>query len=469
MTTKIKFGTDGWRAVIAKEYTIENVARVTLGVAEWLLKNFKNPSVLVGHDCRFNGHIFSETVAKVLCAKGIKVYRDSNFVSTPMVSLGTLNLNASLGIIITASHNPPEYNGYKLKGNFGGPLLPAQIQEVENLIPDNNSILLEQINLSDFEKNNLFAAVDLETMYVQHVEQHFDLAAIRKISNSLAFDAMYGSGQNVIKRILPDVTSMHCEHNPGFKGTAPEPILRNLVPFSQLISQAKEKIKCGLATDGDADRIGLFDKNGNFVDSHHIILLLIKYLVEVKKFSGKVVIAFSVSPKVKKLCEHYGLQYEVTKIGFKYIAEIMLKEDVLLGGEESGGIAIKGHIPERDGIWMGLTIWEYMAKSGKTLEELIEEVYAIVGKFAFERIDLHVTEEVKQKILNNCQKDNYKKFGSLNVNYREDIDGWKYYFDNERWVMIRASGTEPVLRTYAQGSDSKDAFEILKQTHSELL
>ncbi len=469
MTTKIKFGTDGWRAVIAKEYTIENVARVTLGVAEWLLKNFKNPSVLVGHDCRFNGHIFSETVAKVLCAKGIKVYRDSNFVSTPMVSLGTLNLNASLGIIITASHNPPEYNGYKLKGNFGGPLLPAQIQEVENLIPDNNSILLEQINLSDFEKNNLFAAVDLDTMYVQHVEQHFDLAAIRKISNSLAFDAMYGSGQNVIKRILPDVTSMHCEHNPGFKGTAPEPILRNLVPFSQLISQAKEKIKCGLATDGDADRIGLFDKNGNFVDSHHIILLLIKYLVEVKKFSGKVVIAFSVSPKVKKLCKHYGLQYEVTKIGFKYIAEIMLKEDVLLGGEESGGIAIKGHIPERDGIWMGLTIWEYMAKSGKSLEELIEEVYAIVGKFAFERIDLHVTEEVKQKILNNCQKDNYKKFGSLNVNYREDIDGWKYYFDNERWVMIRASGTEPVLRTYAQGSDSKDAFEILKQTHSELL
>jgi len=469
MTTKIKFGTDGWRAVIAKEYTIENVARVTLGVAEWLLKNFKNPSVLVGYDCRFNGHIFSETVAKVLCAKGIKVYRDSNFVSTPMVSLGTLNLNASLGIIITASHNPPEYNGYKLKGNFGGPLLPAQIQEVENLIPDNNSILLEQINLSDFEKNNLFAAVDLETMYVQHVEQHFDLAAIGKISNSLAFDAMYGSGQNVIKRILPDVTSMHCEHNPGFKGTAPEPILRNLIPFSQLISQAKEKIKCGLATDGDADRIGLFDKNGNFVDSHHIILLLIKYLVEVKKFSGKVVIAFSVSPKVKKLCEHYGLQYEVTKIGFKYIAEIMLKEDVLLGGEESGGIAIKGHIPERDGIWMGLTIWEYMAKSGKTLEELIEEVYAIVGKFAFERIDLHVTEEVKQKILNNCQKDNYKKFGSLNVNYREDIDGWKYYFDNERWVMIRASGTEPVLRTYAQGSDSIDAFEILKQTHSELL
>ncbi|GIK69611.1 MAG: phosphoglucomutase/phosphomannomutase family protein [Bacteroidetes bacterium] len=469
MSSKIKFGTDGWRAVIGKEYTVENVARVTLGVATWLKNNFKNPSVVVGHDCRFNGFIFSETVAAVLCANGIKVFRDTRFVSTPMVSLGAVKLNTSLGIIITASHNPPEYSGYKLKGNFGGPLLPAQIQEIEDLIPEKNNLLLEGLQMAEYEKSGLLSSVDLETLYVQHIEKHFDLDAIRSISHSLAFDAMFGSGQNVIKRILPEVTCIHCEHNPGFEGIPPEPILRNLHPFSQLISESEGEIKCGLATDGDADRIGLFDRNGNFVDSHHIILLLIKYLIEVKKMKGKVVIAFSVSPKVKKLCEHYGLQYEVTKIGFKYIAEIMLKEDVVLGGEESGGIAIKGHIPERDGIWMGLTIWEYMAKSGKTLEELIEDVYAIVGKFAYERIDLHVSKEVKQRILSNCKAGKYNQFGPFAITHSEDIDGWKYYLENDCWVMIRASGTEPVLRTYAQGTDSNNALEILKQTHSELL
>ena len=216
-----------------------------------------------------------------------------------------------------------------------------------------------------------------------------------------------------------------------------------------------------MATDGDADRIGLYNGRGEFIDSHHIILLLIHYLVKYKQFTGKVVVAVSTTPKVKKLCEHYGLEYQVTKIGFKWICGIMITEDVLLGGEESGGIAIKGHIPERDGIWMGLTIWEFMAKSGKTLDELIAEVYAVVGSFAYERNDLHISEALKQEVLNNCTNGKYTRFGDYEVRRVETIDGFKFHFDREQWLMIRASGTEPVLRCYAESDTLENARRIL--------
>ncbi len=466
--TKIKFGTDGWRAIIAKEFTVDNVARVTIAASEWLKKNYDKPSVVVGHDCRFAGELFAETTAKVFANAGIKVFLAKDFVSTPMVSLGTKNKKASLGVIITASHNPPSYNGYKLKGSFGGPLLPDNIQEIEDIIPNSNSVDIENISIEDFVKTGLIEYIDLETMYVDHVEKNFDMNAIRNTDLNFAYDAMFGAGQNVMRRLLPDITFLHCDYNPGFEGQAPEPIHKNLIPFSNLITESGD-IDCGLATDGDADRIGLYNGKGEFVDSHHIILLLINYLVTQKKFTGKVVNAFSVTPRVKKMCEYYGLEYQVVKIGFKYIAGIMTTEDVLLGGEESGGIAIKGHIPERDGIWMGLTIWEYMVKSGKTLDQLIEEVYKIVGAFKFERSDMHLKEEVKVAIVENCKNDKYKAFGSYKVARIETIDGWKYFFDNGDWLMIRASGTEPVLRNYAEAETTEKAFAILKAAEKELL
>lgn len=466
--TKIKFGTDGWRAIIAKDFTVDNVARVTIATVEWLKKNFEKPSVVVGHDCRFAGELFAETTAKVFANAGIKVFLAKDFVSTPMISLGAKNKNTSLGIIITASHNPPSYNGYKLKGHYGGPLLPEKIQEIEDIIPDTNTVDVEQLSIADFVKSGLIEYIDLETMYVNHVEKNFDMDAIRNSKMNFAYDAMYGAGQNVMRRLLPDITFLHCDHNPGFEGQAPEPIHKNLLPFSSLISESGD-IDCGLATDGDADRIGLYDSKGNFVDSHHIILLLINYLVKEKKMNGKVVVAFSVSPRIKKLCEHYGLEYQVTKIGFKYIAAIMISEDVLLGGEESGGIAIKGHIPERDGIWMGLTIWEYMAKSGKTLDELIQEVYKIVGEFKFERSDMHLKESVKTGIVDNCKNNKYDTFGPYKVQHIETVDGWKYYFSNDEWMMIRASGTEPVLRNYAEAATTEQAFSILKAVEKTLL
>lgn len=463
--TKIKFGTDGWRAIIAQEFTVDNVARVSIAVADWVKKIFpKDPSIVVGHDCRFAGELFAETAAKIFISKGIKVHLAKGFVSTPMVSLGALRTGSSLGVIITASHNPPSYNGYKLKGSYGGPLLPEDVQVIEDMIPEQAEQI--SIDLKKAEKDDLLNYVDLETMYVQHVEKNFDLEMIRKSGLKLGFDAMYGSGQNVIPRILKDVELLHCDNNPGFHGQAPEPIHKNLIEFSELIKNGD--IDCGLAVDGDADRIGLYNGKGEFIDSHHLILLLIHYLVKYKKFTGKVVVAFSATPKVKKMCEHYGLEYQVVKIGFKWIAGIMIKEDVLLGGEESGGIAIKGHIPERDGIWMGLTIWEYMAKSGKSLDELIAEVYEIVGPFSYDRNDLHISEDLKQKVLAECEAGSYTNFGGMEVRRVETIDGHKFHFDNDQWLMIRASGTEPVLRCYAESDSLDNARKILKACQSTI-
>ena len=465
--TKIKFGTDGWRAIIAKEYTTDNVARVSIAVANWLNKNNDNPSVVIGHDCRFAGELFAETTAKVLASKGVLVKIAKGFVSTPMVSLGVVNEKASLGVVITASHNPPTYNGYKLKGDFGGPLLPNDITAVENRIPDANSVDYNAISMDDLVAEGKVVYVDLEDMYCKHAEESFDLDAINNSDMNFAYDAMFGSGMNAVKRLLPSATLLHCEDNPGFLGTAPEPIHRNLQEFADLMKN--NDLDCGLATDGDADRIGLYDSKGNFVDSHHIILLLIHYMVKYKGMSGKVVTAFSCSVKVEQICKNYGLEQETVQIGFKHIAGKMITEDVLLGGEESGGIATTGHIPERDGIWMGLILFEFMAKSGKSLEDLIAEVYAIVGPFAFERIDLHIDNDTKLRIIEDCKAGKFTQFGKYKVDRIDTTDGFKFFFDEDTWLMIRPSGTEPVLRTYAEASTQEKVFDILADCKATIL
>ena len=241
MTDIIKFGTDGWRAIIAKDFTVANVARVTQATGEWLLKQPSitgKHTIVVGHDCRFGGEMFAETVAKVLATQGVKVLLAKDFVSTPMISLGTVQHKADLGIIITASHNPPSYNGFKLKGSYGGPLIPSKVSEIEHLIPQNSSIEVESISLEELQKKGQVEYVDLEDAYVHHVEKHFDLDAIRNSGLHLAYDAMFGAGQNVMKRLFPDITMLHCEDNPGFLGQAPEPIHKNLIPFSNLIKAA---------------------------------------------------------------------------------------------------------------------------------------------------------------------------------------------------------------------------------------
>lgn len=460
---QIKFGTDGWRAIIAQDFTTDNVNRVTQAVAQWLLNKKTNPVVVIGHDCRYAGKLFLETAAAVFIQKGIKVIYSDVFVSTPMVSMGTLHYQADLGVVITASHNPPTYNGYKLKGSFGGPLLPNDIEDIEKLIPE-TVLDLSHVELAN---NDLFVKADLRSLYNNRVEEYFDLPAIKASNFVWAYDAMYGAGQSTMVELFPEIELLHCEHNPGFTGIAPEPILRNLQEFSQFIKDS-ENISIGLATDGDADRIGLFDSKGNFIDSHHIILLLIHYLVKYKGETGKVITAFSVSEKVKKLCAHYQLEQTTTQIGFKHITGYMLTEDVLLGGEESGGIAVKGHIPERDGIWMGLILWEFMAKTDKSIEELIQEVYDIVGEFKYDRNDLHLTEEQKQRIVAQCNA-GIDAFGPYKVERSETIDGFKYHFSDEQWLLIRASGTEPVLRVYAESATQEKVDQLLKTVTETIL
>ena len=460
----IKFGTDGWRAIIAKEYTVDNVMRVSDATARWM-KQKGYDKVVIGYDCRFAGKMFSEYSAAVFASHGIEVFIDKNFASTPMVSLGVVKKQAHLGIVITASHNPPSYNGYKLKSHYGGPTIPKEIAEIENMIEPVVPELKEEFGY--YQELGMIHYVDLEQMYIDHVKAYFDLQSIKK-GVVLAYDAMYGAGQNVIKRLFPNAYCLHCDYNPSFKGQAPEPIARNLKELSQLIKN-NDSINLGLANDGDADRIGLFDEDGEFVDSHHILLLLLYYMYEFKKETGKVVVSFSVSNKVEKLAKQYGLDYQVTKIGFKYIAEIMIHEDVLIGGEESGGISVKGHIPERDGIWMGLLIMELMAKTGKSLKELIQVIYDKVGPFKFDRDDLHLDEKTKQAVVEKCRKGEIKEIGGMPVIKTETIDGWKYFLDEDTWIMVRPSGTEPVLRIYCQAEDEKKVRQLLDAARETLL
>jgi phosphomannomutase len=453
----IKFGTDGWRAIIAKEYTIDNLIRVSEATGRWMLSK-GHTEVVVGHDCRFGGEMFSQTTAATLATIGIKVSLAKNFVSTPMISLGVLKLQADMGIVITASHNPPEYNGFKLKSAYGGPTIPIEIEEVENMIPEIQSI--EPLPFDSLLQQGLIRYIDLESMYLQHIKSAFDMNLLQQASEGLVYDAMYGAGQNAMRTLFPNAKLLRCDYNPGFHGIAPEPIHKNLLGLSQTLKDNDNYI-IGLANDGDADRIGMYDEDGEFVDSHKILLLLLHYLYHHKNLRGKVIVTFSVTDKMAQLAEKLGLEVEITKIGFKYIAEIMTHEDVLVGGEESGGLAVKGHIPERDGIWCGLLIMEFMAKTGKSLKELINMIYDEVGKFHVERDDHRLSETLKQKTIENCKNQVYQSFGQYQITRMDDLDGYKFFLNNDAWVMIRPSGTEPVLRVYAEATDYETCRSIL--------
>lgn len=458
---KIKFGTDGWRAIIAESYTVDNLRRVSWATAKWMKSKSFN-SVVIGFDCRFGGAMFLEECLKIFAQEGIFVYASPTFVSTPMVSLGVIKLKADMGVVITASHNPPEYNGFKLKSSYGGPTPPHEILEIENLIPDQLSIIDTRID----QWAESFKWVDLESDYLDHVKANFDVFALSQNSH-LAYDAMYGAGQNVMKALFPQMKAFHCEWNPGFNNTPPEPISKNLSEMTHFLKTNPSKY-IGIANDGDADRIAMMDPQGEIIDSHHILLLLLRYLIEYKELKGDVAVSFSVTNKMKKLADHYGLKTHITKIGFKYLAELMLNQDILVAGEESGGLAVKSHIPERDGIWIGLTILDYMAVSGKSINQLISEIYDIVGPFAYDRLDLKLWPEQLNQIKNKLNDHHWTKWGKFEILHTESLDGHKYYFQHDNWLMFRLSGTEPVLRIYAQGRSKEECRDILSAACFEL-
>jgi phosphomannomutase len=457
---KIKFGTDGWQAVIAKDFTITNIIKIAYAASQWLTRKYKDPSAVVGYDCRFAGEMFMEAVAKIFASRGVRVYIPEHFVSTPMVSLGVTKLKAQCGIIITASHNPPEYNGFKLKGEYGGPMLEKDMKDIENLITADYDIDLELLNWNYLLEQGMINYIDLENIYIKQIRDNFDVDRLSVTKFKFAFDAMYGSGQNVFRKLLQGVKLFHCELNPTFMGIPPDPLHKNLHELAEYIWKSK-KIDCAIAVDGDADRLALYDKQGNYVDANHIILLLIHYLAGYRNLKGKVIAGFSCTNRIEKMCGKYKLDVKRVKVGFNDIAHLMLTDEVLICGEESGEIAVGSHIPEKDGIWAGLLIWQWMMETGRSLKQLINEVYDITGNFAFEKMDLSINKNDRNKILEKCQSGYFTSFGTYEVIKTEKLDGHKFFISDEEWLMIRSSGTEPVLRIYAEAKTREAAADII--------
>lgn len=457
---KIKFGTDGWRAVIARDFTIENVAKISLATALWLTRKFRNPIAVVGYDCRFGGEMFMEAVAKILASKGIRVFVSERFVTTPMVSLGVSKLKAQCGIVITASNNSAEFSGYKLRGEHGGPMFDKDIKDVENLITTEVEIDLELLNWNYLLEQGLINYIDLESIYLKEIKDSFNLTAIANSGLKLAFDAMYGSSQNFMRKILPDVMNIHCEVNPSFRGIRPDPLRKNLHELIEVVWD-KKNIDSSIAVDGDGDRLAMLDREAYYYDANHIVLMLIHYLAGYRQIPGTVLVSFSTTTKVEKICRHYGLEVIRTHAGFKESSKIMTEDQILIAAEESGGISIGDNIPEKDALRAGLTIWQWMAESKKSFRELFNEVIGITGHFSFERANIELNRNARNKILEKCGNGTFDRFGRFKVERFEVFDGFKFFFSDNQWLMIRSSGTEPLIRLYAEAENDETAQEII--------
>ncbi len=473
----IKFGTDGWRAVISDTFTFANLRQLAQAIADavasesWLngtangLSPDKN-TMVVGFDTRFLSDRFAVDVARVFAANGFKVYLAQADSPTPVISYAIRNLNAIGGVMITASHNAPRYNGIKLKAAFGGSALPEQCRRVEVYLNDNEA-QARGPNLMDYQQAKdlkLIQRFNPLTAYQEHIRSIIDFDLIAENPQRIVVDSMYGSGRGTISAILQgtgcEVTEVRGEMNPGFGGVHPEPIAKNLGALAGAISMGLGSF--GLATDGDADRIGAMDERGNFVDPHKIMALTLKYLVEKKKLTGAVVRTVSTTRMIDRLAKRYGLIVHETPVGFNHIADYMLNDDVLIGGEESGGISFKGHIPEGDGIIMGLLLVEIIAESGKTLYELVEDLLDDVGPAEYERRDLRLSSPVsKSKMVERLQEDAPQSIDGKKLVEVSTKDGVKYIFEDDSWLLIRPSGTEPVLRVYAEGRSKEMVKEML--------
>jgi phosphomannomutase len=463
----IHFGTDGWRAVISDTFTFNNLRMVAQAIADavssgsWnngtpLSSTIDSVKMVVGFDTRFLSDRYAVDVARVLAANGYTVYLAQGDAPTPAISYAVRNLEAIAGVMITASHNAPRYNGVKLKGSYGGSALQEQCRRVEVYLNDNEE-RGRGPNLMDYEQarsDGLIQRFNPLPAYYEHLRTLINFDTIAENPQRVVVDSMYGSGRGVIKGILQgtgvEVQEIRGEMNPGFGGVHPEPIARYLGALAGAISTNMGNF--GLATDGDADRTGAMDERGNFVDPHKIMALSLRYLVEKRGWSGPVVRTVSTTRMVDRLAERYGLPVYETPVGFNHIADYMLKEEVLIGGEESGGISIKGHIPEGDGILMGLLLLEIVATSGTTLNELVDGLLKDVGPAYYQRNDLRLSHPVaKDRMTNYLINQAPAVIGGEKVGEICKIDGIKYLIADGSWLLIRPSGTEPVLRVYAEG------------------
>jgi alpha-D-glucose phosphate-specific phosphoglucomutase len=453
----IRFGTDGWRAVISETFTFANLRMLAQAIADFILEDNGEKLAVVGFDTRFLSDRYAFEVARVLAGNGIRVLLGSSDAPTPAVSFAVKHHGTAAGVMITASHNAPRYNGVKLKAAFGGSALPEQGRRVEVHLRDNEERARGPI-LADGDaalRDGMIEKFNPAPAYYAHLRELIDLEAICRADPGVVHDPMYGSGRGYIKALLGgvgcQVHEIRGEMNPGFGGIHPEPLGKYLAALAAALQAGFGRV--GLATDGDADRIGAMDGNGRFVDPHRIFALALRYLVETRGLGGTVVRTVSTTRMIDRLCRRYGLKLVETPVGFNHIADHMLAGDVLIGGEESGGISIKGHIPEGDGILMGLLLLEIIARAGKPLETLVDELEADVGPAHYARTDLRLRRPVdKKEMVARLENEAPASIGGVGVAEVSTVDGVKYIMEDDSWLLIRPSGTEPVLRVYAEAS-----------------
>ena len=454
----IRFGTDGWRALIAQDFTFANVDRVAQAYATYLSEQAQTAGVtlvVVGYDRRFLSDRFAHRACQVLVGNGLRIALFPYDCPTPLISWAVKVLQAIGGVAITASHNPFDFNGFKIKAPWGGSATSETTAEVER--SDKSAPVLGEVTIEG--QDLLGPAIE---SYRQQIESYIDLERLRSARGTVIVDPMHGAGGRWVEGFLSGgtlkVETIRAERDPLFGGVNPEPIDRNLSALKQRVIDSHALV--GLATDGDADRVGAVDERGLTMTMHDVVPLLLLHLARERKMTGGVVRTFSQSILTKRIAAKLGLELYETPIGFKYIADLMLKEDILIGAEESGGIGVKGHIPERDGILNSLLFLEAVVTAGKSPSQMLSDLHREFGEFHFGRRDLHMPVERGQELVTHLAANPPAKFGGDEVVNVATLDGTKLEFSDESWLLFRQSGTEPVLRIYAEGT-SKQKMNLL--------
>lgn len=464
---QIKFGTDGWRAIIAREYTFANLDRVAQAFADFInQQDGDNKTVVVGGDRRFMSEDFAHRVAEILKGNGITPLLYSTDVPTQLVSWVVKDTNAQGGVMITASHNPPLFNGFKIKAPFGGSAPPETTKQVEAFV-DQSEIVREEIAKPVFGQDSETLAASVNK-YRQAVENYVDLERIRALDANVVIDSMHGSGGRWIESFLKGgklkYETIRADRDAYFGGINPEPIDQNCAITKQTVLQNKALV--AVLTDGDADRVGAVSDEGKVMSMLEVVPFLILHLVKTRGMTGGIVRTFSQSVLMRKIANALNLPLHETPIGFKYIADLMMKDDILLGAEESGGIGVKGHIPERDGILNSLLILEAIAMSGKTPSELVKDVHREFGEFYFNRLDLHLEVARGQALVKKLADESPSEVAGYKVAEVSTMDGTKLIFDDESWLLFRQSGTEPALRIYAEATSLDKTNKLLEAGHA---
>ncbi len=461
----IKFGTDGWRAVIAQEFTFDNVRICAQGLADYLKQaGLAEKGLVIGYDTRFASEDFAAAAAEVAAGNGIKVYLSPKAIPTPEVSFGVTERKAGAAIVITASHNPSRYSGFKIKSLDGASAPTEFIAEVEkNINRIYDSPQIASIPLEQALNQGLVERFNFDPPYLKQLAKFVDLKKMKNSGLKVMTDSMYGAGSGYFRNMLEGgstkLTEINGERNPSFPGINPEPIAINLTKLSSRVKA--EGFNVGLATDGDSDRIGIMDENGKFVTQLEVYALLALYLLETRGQKGAIVKTVTATSMLYRLGEIFKVPVIETPVGFKYVAPIMMEKNALIGGEESGGYGFRGHVPERDALLAGLYFLDFMVSTGKTPSQLLEYLFSKVGPHYYNRRDFHFPEEKRQVIIDHIQQHKPEVIEGSKVARFDTTDGFRFTLQDNSWLLIRFSGTEPLLRIYAETNSPEKVEKML--------